>query len=155
MKKIFNSKIFIAIAFFCLGFLVNQGLRNYHAATSIPDSRFPFNPEDFELDVKKAPKILLDDNFQGASTVGLLSKREDATTVYYEIPLKENLGDKHKMNVDIKDGVIKISEELKSDEHGSIETSSERIFTIDSNLDSTKAEVINEKDKIVIKIPKK
>lgn len=152
MKKILNSKSFIAIAFFCLGFLVNQGLRNYHAATSIPDSRFPFNPEDFELDIKKAP---FGRDFQGASTVGLLSKREDATTVYYEIPLKENLSDKHKMNVDIKDGVIKISEELKSDEHGSIETSSERIFTIDSNLDSTKAEVINEKDKIVIKIPKK
>ncbi len=150
MKRLLSSKVFIAALFFILGVIVDRGVQNYYALLNtpnsrIPDPQFPFNPEDFEIDK----------NFKGASTVGLLSQREDGQFVYYEIPLNENIGDKHKLNVDIKDGVIKISEELKSDEEGSVETSSERIFTIDPALDSTKAQVINEKNKIVIKIPKK
>jgi hypothetical protein len=44
---------------------------------------------------------------------------------------------------------------LKDKKNPINETSAERMFTIDPELDSTAAEVLNEKERVLIKIPKK
>lgn len=155
MKRVLNIKVFIAVIFFCLGFLTNHYLvkiKNSPGMAKLEmafeEERFPVNPADFDHS-----KML--DSFAGASALGIVSQREDDKNVYYEVPLAGADGVNRKLNVEIKEGMIKINEDVKDHNNGVFETSSERMFSIDPMLDADKAEVINEKDKIVIRIPKK
>ncbi len=147
MKRIFNIKLFIAVTFFCFGFLTNHLLVKISQSPSIihpEEERYPVNPEDFNIA-----------GFSGASTLGMISERQDENNVYYDIPSIGADGSSRKVNVEIKDGMIRINEDVKDQRQGVFETSSERMFTIDPSLDADRAEVINQKDKIVIRIPKK
>lgn len=162
MKRVLTTKFFIAVIFFCVGFLSNHlltKLKRMPVEVVTPEERMAVNPDDF--DHKKMLETIARmseesiDDFKGASTLGIISQRQDDKNVYYEIPLRGDDGTNHKLNVEIKDGMIKISEDIKDNSNGILETSSERMFSIDSGLDADKAEVINQREKIVIRIPKK
>lgn len=163
MKKDLSIKFFIAVIFFCLGFLTNHLLtklnRNQVQVVNT-EERFPVNPDDFDHEkMMETIKRMDDENFgadmRGASTLGIISQRQDDKYVYYDIPLRGDDGTNHKLNVEIKDGMIKITEDIKDEKVGLLETSSERMFSVGPGLDADKAEVINQKEKIVIRIPKK
>lgn len=157
-SKFFNSKFFIAVIFFCLGFLVNHGLNKLHFTQRVTHERFPVDINDF--DHEKIMETMLREaqsktsRFNGASTLGMINKNEDEKNVYYEIPLNEDLGENHKINVEIKNGLINISEKFKDNTNGNIETSSERVFSIEPNLNGNKAEITHNKNKIIVRIPK-
>ena len=162
MKRIFNTKFFIAVIFFCVGFLTNHVLVKYKANPVIAENgeeRFPINPSDFDHRSMFETIERMNEKDEGSmmamGNMGEINHREDDRFSYYEIPLKKVNGANQKMNVEIKDGMIRISEDVKTSGETSIQSSSERMFSIDPALDGDKAEVINEKDKIVIKIPKR
>ena len=127
------------------------------------EERFPVDPEDFDHNrmletierMSEGDTQRIEDSMRGATILGEISQREDDKYVYYDIPQKGQDGVNHKLNVEIKNGMIKISEDLKSSGDAMIETSSERMFSIGPGLDGDKAEIINEEARIVIKIPKK
>lgn len=162
MRKIFTTKFFIAVIFFCVGFLTNHLLTKINRPNIQvvnTEERFPVNPNDFDHDRMMETIARMSDDegadLKGASSLGIISQRQDEKNVYYDIPLKGDDGTNHKLNVEIKDGMIKISEDIKDNSNGILETSSERMFTIDQGLNADKAEVINQKDRITIRIPKK
>lgn len=159
MKRLFNTKLFIAVLFFCIGFFTNHLLTKVRGAPNIAtnDERFPVDIDDFDhTSMMDTINRLSKERAEArANAMGKISQHEDDQYMYYEIPQKTESGANHKLNVEIKDGMIKISEDLKSSGDTMVESSSERMFSIDPGLDGDKAEIINEKDKIVIKIPKK
>ena len=162
MKRILNIKIFIAVSFFCIGFLTNHLLVKYkmtHLMTENKVDRFPINPSDFDhskmLETIERMNEDEENSMMAMGNIGEINQREDDKFYYYEIPLKNINGANQKLNVEIKNGMIRISEDLKTSGTRSIQSSSERLFSIDPGLDIDKAEVINEKNKILIKIPKR
>jgi hypothetical protein len=182
MNKFFNTKLFVAIIFFCLGFLTNHMLVKYMYNPGLgigsntdtrkserPEERFAVNPDDFDqnkmLDTIQRMQKETEDGFSGlekdldnaSSDYGSVGQHEDDKYVYYEIPLKGHDGANHKLNVEIKNGLVRVSEDTKGKAGTSMsESSSERMFTLDPRrVDADKAEVLNQKDKIIIKIPKK
>ena len=121
------------------------------------EERFPINPDDF--DHKSMLESIARMNDEGGEAMiemgGDIGQHEDDKFFYYEIPLKDPSGAEQKLNVEIKNGMIRISQDLKSSGDAIIQSSTERMFSIPPGLDGERAEVINEKEKIVIKIPKK
>jgi hypothetical protein len=165
MKRLFTpNKFFIAIIFFSLGFwtnhllVKNRGL-SFNTMTPIvqkDNERFPIDPSDFDqTSMMNTIKRMREEGELGASGMGEVAQHEDDKNVYYDIPLKGLDGSNHKLNVEIKNGVIQISEDVKAEGDAIVQTTSERMFSIDPSLDGDKAEVINEKDKVTIKIPKR
>jgi hypothetical protein len=163
IKKILNSRLVVAVLFFLFGFYINVYLNHKNTINSVSqvnEDRIPVNPTDFDIDnmhdsfaKKMNDEVVEDDsNLIDLNAFNLTpNRKEDDLFVYYEIPLQKNAKD-NKLNIEIKDGFI----HLKSDSKDKSMTSSmEQVFSIDSNLDDKKAEVLNEKEKIVIKIPKK
>lgn len=161
MKRLLTpNKFFVAIIFFCLGFLTNHLLVKQNQGPShamVNEERFPVNQADFDQKsmLEMINRMNSDDSSDSIAPLGEVAHREDEKYFYYDIPLKGQDGNTHKLNVELKNGMIKISEDSKSQGDSVVETSSERMFSIDPRLDGDKAEVINEKEKIVIKIPKK
>lgn len=156
MKKFFSSKIFVGMLFFALGFLANHLMTKTHFHSQIlsereREERFPVRPEDMEdeklMDVfQNAQKHMYQDMQMDMHITGV-NRREDDKFVYYDIPL--NASEKnHELKVSVKDGMISIKEVTPNSE-------SERQFTIDPDLDETKADVQTLKEKVSIKIPKK
>jgi hypothetical protein len=165
MKRLFTpNKFFIAIIFFCLGFWTNHllvknrglSLSTVSQVAHRDQERFPIDPADFDQqNMMNTIKRMREEGELGASGMGEVAQHEDEKNVYYDIPLKSENGSNHKLNVEIKNGMIKISEDVKAEGDAMVQTSSERMFSIDPGLDGDKAEVINEKEKVTIKIPKK
>ncbi|MBC7713684.1 MAG: hypothetical protein H7177_10110 [Rhizobacter sp.] len=184
MKKFINTKLFVAIIFFCAGFLVNHllvkfvhnpgrgigfSMNNQNSQNS--GERVPVNPDDFDQakmieTIQRMQNETMDgfDSLEkdlkdagNSGGAGVLKEHEDDKFVYYEIPLKGHDGTNHKLNVEIKNGLVRVSEDSKDQGGNSMtESSSERMFTLDPRrVDADKAEVLNGNDKIVIKIPKK
>ena len=170
MRKILTTKLFIAVVFFCVGFLTNHLLVKFvhNPTTQIqeafagPADRFPVHPEDFDHDkimetienMDRTSPLGLEDPLGGP---GVIVQREDENFEYYDLPLKAHDGSDRKLNVEIKDGLVIVKEvsKIKTEDSFS-ESTSERLITLDSNLlHADQAEVLNQKDKIVIKIPKK
>jgi hypothetical protein len=160
MKRLLTpNKFFIAVIFFCLGFWSNHLLvksKMSVVAEEARPERFPVDPADFDHEsmLETIARMKAQGEI-GASGLGEITQREDDKNVYYEIPLKGQDGNTHKLNVEIKNGMIKISEDVSSVSDNIMETSSERMFSIGPGLVGDKAEVINEKEKVIIKIPKK
>ena len=169
MRKFINTRVFIAIIFFCVGFLTNHMLVKFvHNPARLvemsagPDERFPVNPNDFDHD-KIMETIKKMENQAGRSIESamggssIIAQREDEKFEYYDIPLRGHDGANRKLNVVIKDGLVRVTEDsISNDSHSLSESSSERMFTLDPRrLDIDRAEVLKEKDKIVVKIPKK
>ena len=158
-----KSKILTAVFFFTLGYLVNGlvGKMQTGAPTTIEGvERYPVDPDDF--DTRKMIEAINEERGgwgapmdAGASLMGEISQREDDKFVYYEIPLNKEANANHELKVEVKNDVIHIVEVLKDGNNPLIETNAERMFTIDPSLDSSLAEVINEKNKVLIKIPKR
>lgn len=132
--------------------------------TTADQERFPVDPNDFDhhrmLDTiskmqQRQEEQEGDDSYMGSSGAGEVGQREDENFVYYEIPTRVTDGLSHKLNVQVKNGMIHIVEDTKDDKGGSVQMSSERMFSIDPSLNGDRAEVINEKDKVIIKIPKR
>jgi hypothetical protein len=163
MKKRLKSKIFYSLIIFAAGFcthLLISKINFSYFSSHLSDERIAVSPEEFDRDQ-------LHGSFEKRFGIDRLSdtdsdvpigdfdisplRKEDTSFVYYEIPLK-NVGGNNKLNVEIKDGYIHLNFEKKEE---SSSQSMEQVFSIDSNLDDRKAEVINEKDKIIIKVPKK
>ncbi len=169
MRRFINTKIFIAIIFFCVGFLTNHLFVKFiHNPTRLaelaagPEERFPVDPNDFEHErIMETIKKMENNGSLGMESVmadnAQITEREDEKFEYYEIPLKGHDGTNRKLNVVIKDGLVRVREESSNKNENSMsESSSERMFTLDPRrLDIDRAEVINEKEKIVVKIPKK
>ena len=80
-----------------------------------------------------------------------IKETEDSHFVYYTIPIEDDAKNT-KLNVEVKDGYIHITHEAKDEGYSA---SSEQVFPVAPHLDENKAEVLNEKNKIIIKIPKK
>ncbi|MBC7427853.1 MAG: hypothetical protein H7336_04520 [Bacteriovorax sp.] len=131
--------------------------------------RFPVDPDDFDqskmMETIQRMQKEAESGFNGlekdldeaGTGAGALNQHEDEKYVYYEIPLKGHDGTNHKLNVEIKNGLVRVSEDTKDQGGNSMsESSSEQMFTLDPRrVDADKAEVLNQKDKIVIKIPKR
>ena len=155
MKKFFYSKLFIGILCFCLG------LVSYHLTTKISklsiveiqNDRFPVDPNDFDHDkileaVKKMQQGMIDQDIIATPKLSGVNQHEDKDYFYYEIPLKtDNTKSEMKTSVTVKDGMINISEKTAHSEE-------EKTFSIAPGLDGEKAKVLNENDKIIVKIPK-
>jgi len=165
MKRLLNPKFLIAVCFFCLGFLTNHLLVKFSPPKNLArhEERIPIDPNDFDqksmLDTiarmqQGMQNDMQEDMMDMSGGIGV-DQREDDKFVYYDIPLKGSDGNNHKLNVEIKDGMVRIKEDTDSQQSGHVQMSSERMFSIDPNLDSNRAEVINNPDKITIKIPKK
>lgn len=162
LKKLFNSKIFIAIIFFILGISVNHFSKiGFHfKSDKIEDGRIPLSPNEID-DEKLAEYFRARQNpFHDRAQDDLViedvgpSRREDDQFVYYDIKIDKSSN--NKLSVEVKDGLIHLKSLSNNSAQGSSFSSSmEQVFSIDSNLDDKKAEVLNEKEKIVIKIPKK
>lgn len=164
MKKIFNQKFLIGLVCFILGFslgflanhlLTKTSFHSHELTDSEREERFPVKPEDFDhnkmLDtfrnLQQDMEKDIDDDMKMDMKVTGVSRREDDKNVYFEIPL--NASEKnHELKVSVKDGMISIKEMTPNSE-------SERQFSIDPDLDETKADVQTLKDKITIKIPKR
>lgn len=156
MKKFLNSRVFIGVICFILGFMVNRYLmKEYFKEDLIRQKasrdQFPVNPDDFDHDkmidaMSRLQQNMMKENGLGIEIAGV-DKHEDEAFVYYEIPLDADDLSK-KLNVTVKDGMISVSEKTGHSE-------SERQFSIDSGLDEVKADVQVLNDKISIKIPKK
>lgn len=167
MKNFFNTKLFIALIFFCVGFLANHLLvklvpHPISTAQTRPEAseRFPVDPDDFDQEkmLETIQEMQKDgEGMESAMGLGSIVQREDEVFEYYEIPLKDHRGSNRKLNVEIKNGLVIIKEEMEKQQGNSFsESSSEQMFSLDSRrLDIDRAEVQNEKDKIIIKIPKK
>jgi hypothetical protein len=158
MKKFLESKTFLAITFFCAGFMVSHGINKINiekqsSHISQNEERVPVTPEDLEHDKlidafgKMQQQILDQTEDHFGFDLGGVKRSEDERYVYYEIPLMGEASNKE-LKVNIKDGMISISENSKNSQ-------SQREFTIDPGLDEANAVVLNEKDKLNIKIPKK
>jgi hypothetical protein len=155
VKKILNSKIFVGIICFCLGFLANHYLTKlvFHSEEikTADNEHFAVNPDDFDKDkmmdaMKRVQQDMMKDADIGVEIKGV-DRREDDKFVYYDIPLNANEKN-HELKVNVQDGMISIAENTPNSQ-------SERQFSIDPGLDETKADVQTLKDKISIKIPKK
>lgn len=160
MKKFFNSKLFVGLICFAFGVLVNHlyTKMNFHTqvlSDSEREERFPINPDDYDHDklmdafqnLQKGMMKDFDQSMQMNMKITGVERKEDEKFVYYEIPL--NASEKnHELKVSVKDGMISIKEMTPNSE-------SERQFSIDPELDETKADVQTLKDKILIKIPKR
>ncbi len=170
MRKLINTRIFIAVIFFCVGFLTNHLLVKFvHNPTTRltelaagPEDRFPVDPDDFDHNkimetIKRMEAGVGQDMESAMGGPAIIAQREDDKFEYYDIPLRGHDGANRKLNVEIKDGLVRVKEDTKNkDENSLSESSSERMFTLDPRrVDIDRAEVLNEKDKIVIKIPKK
>ncbi len=143
--KIFKSKLSIAFIFFVLGFFTHLYLVN----KNISEDRVQVTPEEFDRlhessGAQDVFGVIDEKHFDIGPT-----KREDNEYVYYEFSFDKKLKNEYKIN--IKDGHIHLK--IESSESG-FHSSSEQVFPIDSSLDDRKAEVINEENKIIIKIPK-
>ena len=164
MQKIFQSKFLIVVISFLLGFYFNHFLNKVnngsYLSTNASDERIPVNPEDFdhqkmmdaasqmERDLYQNAKDSMEDSF----SLGEIKRNEDAQFVWYEIPVTGGKSGENHLNVEVKNGMIHISESIKDK---NIASQSERSFSIDAGLMEEKAQVENEKDKIIIKIPKR
>ena len=160
MKKSSRSKMIVGVVCFLLGFFTHLFLTraNFHYSPLSHEDRIPVSPEEFDqthmngdleqrfgLDRQHSPDIEVE-NFDLSP-----KRREDDKFVYYEIQTSKYIKD-NKIIVQIKDGYIHLSLEAKGE---NVAQSMEQVFSIDSNLDDAKAEVLNEKDKIIIRVPKK
>ena len=77
--------------------------------------------------------------------------KEDANSVSYEIK-----GVDGKLNTEVKNGYLTISGETKKQAgNASIQSSFHRMFPLPPNVDSEKMETISEKDKVVLRFPKR
>lgn len=100
-----------------------------------------------------------EDKFGGGS-VEDISKREDDKYIYYDIKVAGVDGTK--VNTTVKDGYLTISGEVKRSKGGDKEgearsvfqSSFRRTFPLPENVDSENMEMLNEKNKIVLKFPK-
>lgn len=101
-----------------------------------------FSHSDSEIDSYGLKDFLVQD----------INRREDDKFVYYELPLLNEKGEKIELKVEVKNGIIEIVEKSVGANH---QSESSRSFSIEPGLKEDRAQVINEKDKIVIKIPKK
>jgi hypothetical protein len=160
MRNFFSSKLFIGLAFFCLGFLVSNQLVSINRSPSITydkAERFPVDPDDFDHEkmLESLRRTQGDQSLFGASRLSEIEQKEDEDYVYYNIPLQSQDGTTHKLDVEVKNNMIRITEDLRDQRGADIETSSERVFSIDPRLNPDEALVLNEKDRIVIKIPKR
>lgn len=158
MRKFLESKTFYAITFFCAGFMLSHGINKLNLEKqsthlSKMDDRTPVTPEELEHDklvdaFGKMQQQMMDQSVdQFGFDLGGVKRSEDEKYVYYEIPLMGEISNKE-LKVNIKDGMISISENSKNSQ-------SQREFTIDPGLDEANAIVNNDKDKLNIKIPKK
>ncbi len=80
-----------------------------------------------------------------------INRSEDEKFVYYEIPLLNEEGERVELNVSVKEGMILISKKSTGENH---QMESTRSLSIEPGLIASEAKVIQEKEKIVIKVPK-
>ena len=165
--KYSKAKILAALFFFCLGYLGNNlvdRVRQVGPRTIEGVERFPVDPNDFDhrkmieaMNESRGQdqKAQFDQQVAAVSMMGDINQREDEKFVYYEIPINKEADTYHELKIEVKQGMILITEFLKDKKNPINETSAERMFTIDPELDSTAAEVLNEKERVLIKIPKK
>lgn len=119
------------------------------AADDLP-GKFHAPPEDVPADV---PEKLNEESYGLREfLVQDIGRREDKDFVYYEVPLVNEQGEKVELKVEVKNGIIEIVEKSIGPNH---EAQSSRSFSIEPGLKTDQAQVLNEKDKVVIKIPKK
>lgn len=165
MTKFTKSKIITAVLFFFLGYMAN-GLFDRVRESAGPISvegveRYPVDPDDFDsrkmIDAIKESKAgeWSQPFDSGASIIGEITQREDEKFVYYEIPVNQAANTTHQLKVEIKKGFIRIAEISKATGQEIVETNAERMFTIDPSLDSALAEVLEQNNKVLIKIPKR
>jgi hypothetical protein len=158
MKKFLESKTFLAVTFFCAGFMISQGMNKismdkHTTQVGQIEERYPVSPEDVEHDKlvdafgKKQMQMLDQNDDHFGFGVSGIKRSEDEKYVYYEIPLMGEVQNKE-LKVNIKDGMISISENSKNSQ-------SQREFSIEPGLDEANAIVLNDKDKLNIKIPKR
>jgi hypothetical protein len=146
-----KSKIIIATLFFFIGFFTHLTLSKFNLTIEHSD-RVEVKPEEFDRDMLHGGRPFLDSSEEIEQAFDLnIKETEDRDYVYYAIPI-ESEGKNSKLNVEVKDGYIHITHEAKDE---GFSASSEQVFPVAPNLDETKAEVLNEKNKIIIKIPKK
>lgn len=142
-------KAMIAIVFFVIGFFTHLWLES---SNKVSDERIAVKPEDFDRDMFSGKTQFLDNSASVEKAFDLnIKESEDEHFIYYILPI-ENNSINSKLNVEVKDGYIHITHEQKDEGFSS---SSEQVFPIAPNLDENKAEVLNEKNRITIKIPKK
>lgn len=164
MTKITRSKILTALTFFILGYMSNglfDRVRDPGPVNVEGVERYPVNPDDF--DTRRMIEAIKESKTgeweqpidSGASIIGEITQREDDKFVYYEIPVNQSANTNHELKVEVKEGFIRIAEISKSTGEATIETNAERMFTIDPSLDSALAEVLDQKNKVLIKIPKR
>lgn len=171
MTKITKSKLLTAVVFFTLGYMSNglfDRVRDPGPVNVEGVERYPVNPDDF--DTRKMIEAMKDSESSewsrpkahadsGASIIGEITQREDDKFVYFEIPVNQSANTSHELKVEIREGILRIAEVSKSkdgDASGAaVETNAERMFTIDPSLDSALAEVLDQKNKVLIKIPKR
>ena len=163
LMKLINSKIFVAILFLMIGLFAGNHIAkngiNFKTVKN-EDDRIPVLPNDQDAE-KLAEYFRARQNpFHDSNQDDLVisdvgpTRREDDRFVYYDIKIDKS--GNNKLNVEVKDGYIHLKSDSNNNSEGSSFSSSmEQVFSIDSNLDDKKAEVLNESDKIVIKIPKK
>lgn len=167
MTKFTKSKLITAVLFFTLGYMAN-GLFGFVRETAGGGpvnvegvERYPVNPDDFdsrkmiEAMRESSPNEPTLPRDSGASIIGEITQREDEKFVYYEIPVNQSANTTHQLKVEIKEGFIRIAEISKSTGEDIVETNAERMFTIDPSLDSALAEVLEQNNKVLIKIPKR
>lgn len=79
-------------------------------------------------------------------------RKEDDKFISYEI----NGVDATKLNTSVKDGYLTISGETRRESgQASMQSSFRRIFPLPSNVDAAKMETTSEKDKVILRFPKR
>lgn len=127
------------------------------AFPALPGGSFGAGMKDAEDMVREAQKLMdsfMEDQFtvppiRGTGLDGI-SKREDSTHVYYDVPI-EGLK-KEDIDIQVGDGQISVSGKIEKENFFS---SFHRTFPIPDGVDETRAKIQPLPDKLVIEFPKK
>lgn len=151
MKNFLRSKLAIGIIFFFLGFGTNHLLTKiyYRSALEIVGAegieQVSINPNDFDHDrLMDAARKMKQEMIMAEG----VERREDDQYVYYDILLNDRERRDRELKVDVSNKIITITETTK-------DVQSMREFNIEPGLDESHAQILQSKDKVSVKIPKK
>lgn len=160
MKRLWESRFFIGVVCFIAGVLLSY-LYFHKTPNHLSDERIPIGPHDQIFSDRlfdHTDQVTEEEHGDDSSLFGLginMNRREDDRYVYYEFPMGTNDQGKTELKVEVKDGMIHVQQISKEEsEHSQVSSSSEQMFSVDSNVNANRAEIIQEKDKVVVKIPK-
>ena len=132
-----------------------QAMRRQFFGGQDPFAQMRKMQEDMEKDMRRGGGGLFSMTFDGGDSQNIVEK-EDDHAVYYEI----SGIDQTKLQTHVDGGMLTISGQTKQEKgrggfHAMVQQSFQRSFSLPPNVDPNGMQLTSEKDKVVLKFPKK